>query len=65
MTAIGPVVALEGTVAVICMPELTVNDASDPLNQTVDAELKLVPLMVTVVPAAPFVGVKLMIPGVG
>ena len=64
VTAIGPVVAPAGTVAVILMLELTVKLALVPLNVTTEAEVKLVPLMVTLVPpaAAPEDGERLPMP---
>src|SRR5580704_11369950 len=58
VTAIGPVVAPVGTVAVIWVPELTVNVAATPLNFTAVAPVNPVPVMLTDVPAAPEVGVN-------
>jgi hypothetical protein len=63
MTPIGPVVAPAGTVAVIAVAEPTVKLALVPLNRTVVAPVKLVPLMVTLVPTGPLLGVKLVIIG--
>lgn len=58
-TAIRPVVAPLGTVAVICVPAwLTVKVAATPLNVTRFAFWKLVPVMVTDVPTGPLVGVN-------
>jgi hypothetical protein len=65
VTVSGPVVAPLGNVAVICVLELTVNDAEAPLNPTAVAPLKFVPLMVTLVPAAPLVGENELIVGAG
>jgi len=55
------VVAPEGTVAVILIELPTVNVAATPLNVTDEAPLKVLPLMVTVAPARPEVGEKLVI----
>ena len=63
VTAIGPVVAPLGTVALICVPESTENAAAVPLNVTAVAPVKLVPLIVTLVPTGPLVGVKPLIEG--
>src|SRR5439155_1723589 len=53
-TAIGPVVAPVGTVAVIWVAELTANAvAAVPLKVTLVAPVKLVPLMVTGLPVGP------------
>jgi hypothetical protein len=63
--AIFPVTAPVGTVAVTCTPEFTVNAAAfTPPNVTFVACLRLTPVMVTTVPAAPVVGLKLVICGV-
>jgi hypothetical protein len=59
MTLIGPLVAPVGTVAVIVVAEFAVKLALVPLNRTAEALVKLVPLMVTVAPGGPLVGVKL------
>jgi hypothetical protein len=65
VTAIFPVVAVVGTVAVILIAELTVKVvAGTPLKVTEVAPARFVPLMVTMVPATPLVGVKLVIFGV-
>ncbi|HYR17113.1 MAG TPA: hypothetical protein VEQ67_23290, partial [Mycobacterium sp.] len=63
VTLIGPVAAPAGTVAVIAVAELTVKLALVPLNRTALAPVKFVPLMVTLVPTGPVVGVKLEIVG--
>lgn len=55
----GPVVAPAGTVAVICVGPVTVNVmAAVPLNLTEVAPVRFVPVMVTLVPTAPLVGVN-------
>ena len=59
VTEIGPVVAPAGTTAVICVALLIVNEAAGvPLNDTPLVPMKLVPVMVTLVPAPPLDGVK-------
>src|SRR5690348_11826248 len=58
VTAIGPVVAPLGTVAVICVAEFTVNVADVPLNFTAVAPVKFVPAIVTDVPTVPLVGLN-------
>jgi hypothetical protein len=64
VTEIGPVVAEEETVAVICVALLTVKEAAAiPLNLTAVAPVKFVPVMVTLVPLGPLVGVKLVTVG--
>jgi hypothetical protein len=63
VTVNGPVVASAGTVARIVVAEVTVNVATLPANRTAVAPLKFVPLMVTLVPAGPLAGVKLVIVG--
>jgi hypothetical protein len=64
VTLIGPVVAVAGTVAVICVAEFTVNVvAATLLNVTAVAPVKFVPVMVTDVPASPDVGVNDVIVG--
>jgi hypothetical protein len=62
-TEIAPVEAPAGTVAVICVEELTVNVADVPAKRTEVAPVKFVPVMTTDVPAAPLVGLKLVIVG--
>src|SRR6266446_6531562 len=63
VTEILPVVAVAGTTARICVVVSTVNDAETELNFTSVVLTKLLPLMVTVLPTAPLVGVKLVILG--
>jgi hypothetical protein len=63
VTLIGPVVAPLGTVACIVVAELTEKLALVPLNATAVAPVKFVPLIVTLVPTGPLVGVKLVIVG--
>jgi hypothetical protein len=65
VTAIGPLVAPEGTVAVICVSELTVYDAAVPLKVTDVAPVRALPVIVTDVPAGPLVGEKELIEGAG
>jgi len=57
-TLIGPVVALAGTVAVICALESTWNVARMPLNRTAVAPVKFAPDITTLAPTAPPAGVK-------
>ena len=67
VTEIGPVLAPKGTVVVMLVPDDAVTTASVPLKRTVFSpgiELKLVPVIVTVVPKVPLVGLKLVIEGV-
>ena len=61
--AIGPAGAPFGTVASILVGERTRKLALTPANWTFVAPLKAVPLIVTVLPVAPDVGVKLAIAG--
>jgi hypothetical protein len=63
VTLIGPVIAPAGTVAVIAVAEFTVKLALVPLNITAVAPVKFVPLIVTLVPTAPLLGVKLVTVG--
>ena len=63
VTLRGPVVAPAGTVAEICVDELTVKVALVPLNLTDVAPVKFVPLIVTLVPTGPLVGEKLVMVG--
>ena len=63
VTLSGPVVAPVGTVAWIVVAEVTVKLALTPLNATAVAPVKFVPLIVTLVPTGPLVGVKLVIVG--
>src|SRR5437667_6955909 len=65
VTRSGPVVAPVGTVAWIVVAEVTVKLALTPLNVTVVAPVKFVPLIVTLVPTGPLVGAKLVIVGAG
>lgn len=65
VTAMGPAVARLGTVAVICVPESTVNDATTPLKVTEVAPVKFVPVIVTCVPTTPLSGEKLTMVGAG
>lgn len=58
VTVIAPVAAPDGTTAVICVAESTVNAAGVPLNITDVAPLKPLPVIVTLAPAAPLTGVK-------
>src|SRR5258708_4611038 len=55
---IWPEVALVGTMAVICVFESTLKAAFVPLNATIEAEAKFVPVMTTLVFALPLVGEK-------
>ena len=66
VTEIGPVVAPDGTVAVILVDVLAVTVAAVPLNITMlfaGVVSKFVPVMVTVVPMGPLAGAKLVIVG--
>src|SRR2546428_13849850 len=63
VTLSGPVVAPAGTVAWIAVAEVTVKLALTPLNVTAVAPVKFVPLIVTLVPTGPLVGVKPVIVG--
>jgi len=64
VTAIGPVVAAPGTVAVIWVAESTVNAvAAVALNMTEVAPVRVVPVMTTLVPTGPLVGAKDVIAG--
>src|SRR5207302_1577717 len=65
VTLIGPLEAPAGTVAWIAVGELTAKLALVPLNRTAVAPVKFVPLIVTLVPAGPLPGVKLVIVGGG
>jgi len=58
VTEIGPLVAPLGTVAVIWVSETTINVADVPLKATPVAPVYWAPLMVTLVPTGPLVGVK-------
>src|SRR5437879_769979 len=63
VTLNGPVAAPAGTVAVIAVAEFTVKPALVPLNRTAVAPVKFAPLIVTLVPTGPLLGVKLVIVG--
>ncbi len=63
VTAIFPVIAPVGTVAVICVSEFTVKVAEVPLKVTLLAWVSPVPVIVTEVPTGPFGGVKLVTVG--
>jgi hypothetical protein len=58
VTAIKPVVAVAGTVAVIWVAELTVKLAPTPLKVTAVAPVNAVPVIVTTVPTTPLAGKK-------
>jgi hypothetical protein len=58
VTATGPVVAPEGTVAAIWVSELTVKAALVPLKVTEVAPVNAVPLIVNEAPIPPLVGLK-------
>ena len=63
-TVRGPAVAPTGTVANICVPgTFTLNPAAVPLNRTHVAPTNPVPLIVTLDPIDPLVGVKLVMLG--
>ena len=64
VTVIGPVVAPAGTVALICVLPPTVKLAFVPLKVTFDAFWNHCPLIVTVVPTRPLVGLKPLMTGV-
>jgi hypothetical protein len=63
VTLMGPVVAPAGTVAVILVALTTLNVAAVPLKVTAVAPVKFVPVIVTVVPTGPKVGVNEAIVG--
>ncbi len=65
VTLIGPVVAPDGTLAVICVSETTVNAAEVPLKATNEALARFSPVIATLAPTAPAPGVKLVIVGGG
>lgn len=62
-TEIGPSVAPDGTVAVICVSEFTANVASVPLNSTRFAPVNPLPVITTEVPTGPLVGLNEVIAG--
>ena len=65
VTVMGPVVALEGTAAWICVgaEAFVVVGSTAPLNLTVTGPMKFLPLTVTGVPRAPELGEKSVITG--
>jgi hypothetical protein len=63
VTLIGPVVALAGTVAVICVLESTWKVDDTPLNFSAATPVKAVPVIVTLSPTFPLTGVKLVMLG--
>ena len=63
VTEILPVVASDGTVAVICVSLSTVNKAEAPLNETSVAPVNRWPVSVTDDPTLPAFGLKLLITG--
>src|SRR5207237_8017547 len=65
VTPIGPVVAPVGRVVGIEVDEFTVKLAATPLMVTDVTPVKFVPVIVTLVPAGPLVGEKLVIVGGG
>ena len=65
VTEMDPVVAADGTVAVICVAELTVYVLETPLKLTALAPVKFVPVITTDDPIHAGVGVKLVIVGGG
>ena len=60
MTVNGPVVALVGTMVVSLLDALTEKFANDVLNNTAVTPAKFAPVMTTLLPTTPFVGVKLV-----
>ena len=65
VTAIGPVIAPAGTVAVIWISKITLKMAATPPKVTAVAPLKFAPEMVTLAPASPLVGKKEVTCGTG
>ena len=63
VTVMGPDVAPAGTVALICVSELTVKLAEVPLNVTALAPVKAVPLIATDIPTGPLAGENELIEG--
>src|SRR4030095_10741762 len=63
VTLIAPLVALAGTVNVICVPLLTVKAAEVRWSLTAVAPRRLAPWMTTLIPGAPPAGLKLVIDG--
>jgi hypothetical protein len=64
-TVIAPVLAPDGTVALMLVVLFTVYTASVPLNLTLVTAVKLLPVMLTLVPTGPVPGVKLLTVGAG
>ena len=65
VTLMKPLPAPTGTLAVICVVELTVKAALTPLKVTAVAALKFVPVRKTLVPGAPLAGENAKITGGG
>src|SRR5262249_36460431 len=65
VTVIGPLVTPEGTVTTICVSVILVIAPAVPLNETVAVLPKPVPVIVTVGPTSPLVGVKFDMVGAG
>lgn len=65
VTLTGPVLAPDGTIAVIWLSEFTVNCALWPLNEIAEAAVKCVPTIKTVPPTGPLLGVNDAIVGAG
>ena len=65
VTLIGPVVAPNGTIAVICVSETALNVAEVPLKVRNEAVARFSPVIVTLVSTAPALGVKFVIVGGG
>lgn len=63
VTAMRPVVAPAGTVAVIWVAEFTTKVDATPLNVTAVAPVKVVPVMTTLVPGKPLAGENEVTPG--
>jgi hypothetical protein len=63
VTLIGPVLVPVGTLAVICVSESTVKLALNPLNATLQAPVKRLPVIVTVARCGPLVGLKELMVG--
>ena len=63
VTLIVPLEVPAGTVAVIAVAEFTAKLALVPLNRTAVAPMKFAPLIVTLAPTGPLVGVKLEMVG--
>ena len=62
---IGPLVAVAGTLAVICVSDSTVYEAGTSLNVTAEAPVKADPVIVTMVPIGPDAGTNDEIDGGG